>query len=140
MAFPFVLVKVFSSPTDSKNSFYLIAILFTHALIFIFWYVANKLEIQIYNQSIAYKTLFHFKEMYWEEIIDVDLDFAFTMHHADTRWIFTSVKKSMSISSSYFSKKDNRFLAEAVVAKCSSARISASIKKMAEGKFPWYVL
>jgi len=52
---------------------------------------------------------------------------------------FPGTKKSIRIESSCFSRKDNRFLAEIIMDRCSSARISASIKNMTHGRFLWYV-
>ena len=139
IAFPFVLVKLLSSVDDSKNNLYIIFILFTHLLVLLLWYAIKKLEIQVYEQSIVYKTLFYKRELDWNDIIAVDLHFGFAGQHTHVKWIFSTPQRSIIIDPSYFSRKDNRFLAEVVMDRCSSAHISASIKSMAGGKFPWYV-
>jgi hypothetical protein len=139
VAFPFILVRLLSSHDDPKNAFYIGFILFSHAFVFMFWYSLDKLEIRIYDQSIAYKTSLYTREVSWNDIIDVDLHFGFAGQHPHVKWTFYAGKKSLVIDPSYFSKTDNRFLAEVIVAKCSDARISKSINNMANGKFPWYL-
>ncbi|HEX5152027.1 MAG TPA: hypothetical protein VFW07_11305 [Parafilimonas sp.] len=139
IAFPFILVKLLSSYGDPNNVFYIVFIFFAHALIFVFWYSLEKLEIRIYEQSIAYKTFLYIKEVNWDDIIDVDIHFGFAGQHPHVKWTFYAGEKSIVIDPSYFSKTDNRFLAEVIVAKCSNARISKSINNMANGKFPWYL-
>ena len=115
VAFPAMCVKLLSSYDDSKIVFYIVFILFSHGLIFIFWYCLEKLEIRIYDPSIAYKTLLYVREVNWDDIIDVDLHFGFAGQHPHVKWTFYAGKKSIVIDPSYFSKTDNRFLAEIIV-------------------------
>jgi hypothetical protein len=43
------------------------------------------------------------------------------------------------MSISFYSRKDLRKIAEAVVIKCAKAEIDPRIQNMAEGRFPWYI-
>lgn len=140
IALPFVLVRLLSNADDSKNGFYAGFIIFSHALIFLLWLAFNNLEIRIYQNSIAYKTLLFTREINWNEIIDVDLHLGFTGQHPHPKWTFFAGKKSINIDPSYFSRTNNRFLAEAVMSKCINAKISDTVKKIADGKFPWYLI
>ena len=115
VAFPFLLVKLLSDANDPKMNFYIAFIIFTHLLVFFLWFALSKLEIQIYPDALAYRTLFFRKEVNWNEITDIKLDVGFAGQHPHLKWIFFAGRKSISIHPSYFSRINNRFLAEAAI-------------------------
>jgi len=122
-----------------QKVFIFILFALTHLLILFFWYVASQIEIQIYNDSLIYKTAFKTKEIAWRNITESELEFHFHSHGGRAQWNIVSPEKIIKIDPTYFSRKDTRMIAEVLVDKCRSAKISDNVKAMANGKFPWYV-
>jgi hypothetical protein len=109
--------------------------------ILLLFYFSSKLNLVIDNDGITQERFFgKVMELPWTNIKTSSLAWHFHGHGANLLWEFTCYEgKNFSITPTYYSRKDVRLLAEAVVLKCKQAVIDKRIINMANGKFPWYI-
>lgn len=135
---PWIVLLIFFEP-DDKTSIYVYIALFTHLLFAFFYYAVIKMEIGIYNEGLVYKNIIKTKEVLWDEIVSSELSYDFDMHGGRVKWIFQTREKKLAIEPTYFSRHDNRLLAETLISKAKRATVSENIVMMAHGRFPWYI-
>ncbi len=138
-AFLLLLIFIFA---DTKNAgvmpWVAVSVLFIAILLF---FVLSKKKIIIDNNTIS-QQLFFGKErtLNWNEIRNTSLNWHSHGHGANLAWQIESLTaKKISFDPGFYSRKSLRAIAEALTGKCPNAVIDPRIKKMAEGKFPWYI-
>lgn len=106
----------------------------------LFYFVLSRLKIVIDDHGLMMQMLLKTESLRWAEISSSNLSFEFHGHTGDVKWVFERItKKAFSFSPTFFSRQDLQAVAEALLSKCPKADISEKVRKMAEGKFPWYI-
>lgn len=136
MGGPFLYIKINGDKESIADIFIAIATIVCSA----FYFVMSRIQIHIDNDGIVLKTLLSINSMEWKHVKSSKLSFEVHAHSGDIKWIIANENgEGLRISPTYFSRKDNQFIAEALLAKCKCANISDKITNMAAGRFPWYI-
>jgi hypothetical protein len=100
----------------------------------------SKVYIVLANDGITFK-LAHRKEQIisWQQITSTKLQWDFTIHSAEPSWVIFYDDTQINFQPSYYKRKDLRPIAEALILKCPALITDKRIKKIAEGKFPWFL-
>lgn len=102
-------------------------------------YFLSRKKIIIDNHGIQQELGFgKIKKMNWDEVSNSELEWHYHGHGANQTWNIQGNGKKIIIYPEHYSRNDLRVLAEALVNKAFRAAISEKVRKMAEGKFPWY--
>lgn len=138
-AFLLLLIFILS---DTKNAdvmaWIAVSVLFIVVLLF---YALSKKKIIIDNNAIIQQMVFgKQRTLSWNEIKSSALNWHTHGHGANLGWQIESfTAKRISFDPGFYSRRSLRAIAEALTSKCPNATIDSRIKKMAEGKFPWYI-
>ncbi len=104
-------------------------------------YIVMKVKIVIDNTGIVQQILIgKQKELEWQDIKSTRINWEINIHGAELSWDFIGASgKTLRINPSYYSRRNLKMIAEALLSKCAHADLDKRIFQMAEGKFPWYI-
>lgn len=111
------------------------------AIFGIIYYMLSKNKLVVDNDGLIHCLFFgKQKSMLWQDVKSSRLSWHFHGHGANIEWAIEPFSgRNISFQPSFYNRKNLRIIAEALVDKCPNAVIDQRIKKMAEGKFPWYI-
>ena len=139
---PIVLVAIVygivatQKPSNDANLVFGIVFILMFLLLFLF----RKTSISIDNEGITSTNAFRIKQVLWKDITKTYLKYQHHGKSGSVYWLFeTGTARSFKFSTSFYSRKSLRTIAEAVITKCSGAEIQDKIIRMSEGRFPWYI-
>jgi len=134
-----MLLLLILHPAGKKSALLFLALFIGLVVVFLY-FLLNKISLTINNDGLEYKTAFRTKNLLWREVTASRLNFEFHGHSGDIFWLFNlNNSRDLKFSISFFSRKELRAIAEAVVAKCCNTCVSKKIQQMSQGKFPWYI-
>ena len=105
------------------------------------YYMLSKNKLIIDNDELTQQLFFgKQKVLKWREIRSSHLNWHYHGHGADLTWEFIDLTgKKISIQTSSYSRKKIRIIAGILVEKCPQADLDERIRRIASGKFPWYI-
>lgn len=110
------------------------------AFAILMWWLIAKAKFIIDDYGITYKTIFSTKQIFWNTISKTYIKYHQHEKSGSFDWYFENLDGRVEkFSINLLSRKNIRFIAEAVVTKCRNTDIEQRIYNMAEGKFPWYI-
>lgn len=109
------------------------------AIIVLLWLGSRKVQITIDNEGFTHKTIFYTRQFLWKEVVKTYIKYEHHGKSGSHYWFFELPDRKVKFSTSSYSRKSLKTIAEAVVEKCNHAEIEDRIFKMAEGHFPWYI-
>jgi hypothetical protein len=121
-----------------KNGLLLGALLF----FILIGYLLSKTTIVLENNGLTISRIFSkTTTLFWNEIRVSKLSWQVDGGHtANIYWQFIADgNKKISIQPSFYTRKDLRMIAELLIEKSPGAKIDPRIRKIADGKFPWYL-
>ena len=131
---------VFDKPEQTSIKGYCILgglILFT-----LFSYFLSKTRIILDNEGITVSHLFNKStSIQWNEIKTSGISWQMEgIHTANIYWtILSDHNKKITLQPSFYSRKNLRLIAETLIEKSPGARIDTLTRKVADGRFPWYL-
>jgi hypothetical protein len=136
--FLFVFI-VFDKPEHGSAKNYSIVgglILFT-----LFYFFLSRTKIILDNEGITVSHIFIKSiNVKWNEIKASDISWQIEGHTANIYWtIISDNNKKITLQPSFYSRKNLLLIAEILIEKSPAARIDNRIRKIADGKFPWYL-
>jgi hypothetical protein len=137
-----IIVIILLAPV--KPEFDSLKLYLSGLVLFIFgalYLMLSKIYIVLANDGITFKLAYLKKEqtVLWHQITFAKLEWYFTIHSAEPLWVIFYDNTQIKFQPSYYSRKHLRAIAEAFIIKCSASITDKKIKKIAEGKFPWYL-
>ena len=107
----------------------------------VLFYVVINNKIIIDNKGIVQQILIgKQKDLEWIDIKSTKINWDINIHGGELSWEFIGISgKTIKINPSYYSRRNLKQIAEALLSKCDHADLDIRIFEMAEGKFPWYI-
>lgn len=107
----------------------------------VLFYVVINNKIIIDNKGIVQQIFFgKQKDVEWTNIKSSKMNWDFTFHGGELSWeLIDMYGNIIRINPSYYSRKNLKLLAGALLRKCAHADLDKRIFEMTEGKFPWYI-
>lgn len=104
--------------------------------------LSKTFRIYIDNEVLIFTAYGKKRQVKWSELTSSTMGWAVEGGHtASYNWNFHSPdKKEISIPLGYYSRHDMRLLARQTISRAKNAEVSGAVQKVAEGKFPWFLL
>jgi hypothetical protein len=135
---PVLIFVVIANTTSADAMLKLMSAIMLLVPIGMYVFITNS-YVELNNESITAKNPFKTRTIEWKDVARSYFKVIHTGKSSKRMWYFENFEKSIRFATNLYSRRSLQTIAEALVMKCPHAEIDEKIKRIAEGKFPWYI-